>query len=255
MLETIGYQPQMARWAASADAEIARVVRTEGGLVTVLTDHGPHRVGIGGGLLVRMAADPDEAPCPGDWAVLRTWTDERVTLERLLPRSAVVPRPAAPGCPRSTLRCAHVDRVALVVSARSGDRSGELDVARRLVALVGPGGVPEHRLVLLTRTETLTQQETEDAVRVVGEALAEGGAVVPVRAVSAATGAGIEALRAELADGRTLALTGAPGQGRTELVAALVGAAPLEGPATAGGLVPLPSGGALVDLGDLAHPA
>ena len=53
VLETIGYEPEMAGWAASADADLGRVVRVDRGLVSVLTEDGPHRAGIGARLLAR----------------------------------------------------------------------------------------------------------------------------------------------------------------------------------------------------------
>ena len=43
MLEDLGYDPSMARWAAAADASLARVVRVDRGLVSVLGAAGPGR--------------------------------------------------------------------------------------------------------------------------------------------------------------------------------------------------------------------
>jgi hypothetical protein len=63
VLETIGYEPDMAGWAAATDAHLGRVVRVDRGLVSVLTEDGPLRTSIGGALLARMAQDPTESPC------------------------------------------------------------------------------------------------------------------------------------------------------------------------------------------------
>jgi ribosome biogenesis GTPase len=56
-----------------SDAFPGRVLRTDRGICTVMTDKpdGPVRAGLGGGLLVEGARDPAGLPCPGDWVVLR----------------------------------------------------------------------------------------------------------------------------------------------------------------------------------------
>ena len=41
----------MARWATASDARLGRVVRVDRGLVSVLTEAGPHRVSLGGAVL------------------------------------------------------------------------------------------------------------------------------------------------------------------------------------------------------------
>src|SRR5205085_2727750 len=81
VLERIGYDAEMAAWVASADARLGRVVRVDRGLVSVLTEAGPLRTGVGAALLGRMAQDPLEGPTTGDWCVLRVWPDHRTTLE------------------------------------------------------------------------------------------------------------------------------------------------------------------------------
>ena len=68
MLENIGYDPEMARWAGVPDATVGRVARVDRGLASVLTETGPHRASIGGALLARMATDPTAGPCAGTGA-------------------------------------------------------------------------------------------------------------------------------------------------------------------------------------------
>jgi hypothetical protein len=60
------------------------VVRTETGVAVVLTDSGERRASYGGRMLGVVARDRDRAPQPGDWVLLRTWPDGRVTLEECL---------------------------------------------------------------------------------------------------------------------------------------------------------------------------
>ena len=70
VLETIGYEPDMAGWAAAADAHLGRVVRVDRGLASVLTEDGPVRSSVGGALLGRMARTRprDRAPGTGAWS-------------------------------------------------------------------------------------------------------------------------------------------------------------------------------------------
>jgi ribosome biogenesis GTPase len=80
---------------------------------------------------------------------------------------------------------------------------------------------------------------------------------VPVLALSAATGEGVDALDAYLGQGRTVALLGSSGVGKTTLVNRLTGGRQPTGPTSDGGrgrhtttrrdLLPLPGGGMLLD--------
>lgn len=57
------------------------VVGVELGVAMVLTDGGEVRASYGGCMLGRIARDRGCVPGPGDWVVLRRWTDDRVTIE------------------------------------------------------------------------------------------------------------------------------------------------------------------------------
>jgi len=243
VLETIGYDPRMDRWATAADATIGRVTSVTQGIASVLTDTGPHRAGFGGGLLGRIAADPGEAPCAGDWCVLRTWPGHRLSVERLLPRSTVIAgRPPGGVGP---LLCANADLVAVVVAARSRHTAEAVDEmvgqvtaggARPLVVVITPDLAPDDQSDHHSDEESSAQQ--------IASRLAGG---VAVSTVCAGTGLGVPALREHLEGRLTMALTGPAGQGRRALVEALVGV----GTMRRRGLVPLPSGGAVIDTPDL----
>jgi len=213
VLETIGYEPDMARWAAAADASVGRVVRVDRGLVSVLTEDGPHRSGIGGGLLARIAKDPTEAPCTGDWCVLRHWPDRRMTVERLLPRRTAVVRATAGEQSHGQLLCANVDVVAAVVALHPVP---VLSKVERVVALAWESGAQP--LVVLTKADAVS-----DAA-LLAEDVADVAPGVEVVVVSAQTGQGIAELRERLAGRLTMALIGSSGHGKSSLTNALVGA-------------------------------
>lgn len=67
------------------DPWVGCVIGCELGVAVVLTDVGEVRASYGGGMLCRIARDRGCVPQPGDWVVLRRWTDHRVTIEDAWP--------------------------------------------------------------------------------------------------------------------------------------------------------------------------
>jgi ribosome biogenesis GTPase len=247
VLETIGYDPSMAGWAAAADTLLGRVVRVDRGVAGVLTERGLVRAGYGAGVLSSLAADPTAAPCTGDWCVLRDWPDSRVTLERLLPRRTALVRAVAGEQSHGQVLCANADLVGIVVSLQPEPSLARVE---RMVTLAWDSGA--RPVVVLAKADL-----APDAALLAEDV---GGAVpdVPVVTTSTVTGTGMADL-ARLLDGRlTMALVGASGHGKSSLVNSLVGAAVLhtrEIRADGRGrhtsvrreLVPVPGGGALID--------
>ncbi len=247
VLERIGYEPDMAGWATAADAHLGRVVRVDRGLVSVLTEDGPLRTSIGGALLGRMAQDPTEGPCTGDWCVVRGWPDNRFTVERLLPRRTAVVRATAGEQSHGQVLCANVDVAAAVVALHPMPVLAKVE---RLVTLAWESGA--RPLVVLTKADLVTDAD------LLAEDVADAAPGVEVVVVSAVTGEGVDALRDRLEGRLTLALLGASGHGKSSLTNALVGAEVLStreirddgrGRHTSvrRELVPLPGGGAVVD--------
>lgn len=247
MLETIGYEPQMARWAAAADAEVGRVVRVHRGLAEVLTEQGLLCAGYAGDLLGEVARDPVAAPTTGDWVVVRDWPDHRQTVERVLPRSTAVVRATAGKRSHGQVLCANVDHVAVVVALHPDPVIARVE---RLLSLAWESGATP--LVVLTKADMVPDAEfvSEDV-----RAAAPG---VEILCTSTVTGTGVARLREIVGDRGTLALVGASGHGKSSLVNALVGAEVLgtrdirqdgRGRHTSvrRELVLLPGGGAVVD--------
>src|SRR5256885_3264583 len=67
------------------DHRPARVTRVDRGVYSLLTAAGAARAGLGGAVLAQVARDPLAVPCTGDWVVLRSWCDQRTTIEAVLP--------------------------------------------------------------------------------------------------------------------------------------------------------------------------
>jgi ribosome biogenesis GTPase len=166
----------------------------------------------------------------------------------VVPRRNRLARKAAGDAARPQVLAANVD-VLFIVMALDGDVN-----VRRLERYTALAWESEARpLVVLTKSDACA-----DVPARVGEAsaAAPGAAVV---AVSAVTGAGLEALAPHLAPGRTLALVGMSGVGKSTLVNRLLGEARQDVRAVRDGdgrgrhtttrrdLLLLPSGALLVD--------
>jgi ribosome biogenesis GTPase len=227
VLERIGYHPRMARWAGAEDASIVRVASLDDGIACVLSERGPLRASLDGALLARMAADHRVGPCPGDWCVARSWPDHHVTLGAVLPRSTVV------RAPDGDILCANADLVGLVLTP-----SAAPDPERVREAVTWVQASTAAPLVIVVDADP--DRTSGGCARRLAERLPG----VEVLVVGTRSGRGLASLRDRLAGGLTLALVGPASHERSDLVDALVGAGRLT---TGVGVVPLPSGGAVVD--------
>ncbi len=245
-IAALGWNEHLARAASDlrADPRVAggarpgRVARVDLGVVTVLTDAGPMRAATG--------ADP---LATGDW-VLVVDTDGSMRVGAVLPRrSAFVRGDPMDGSARSAqVVAANVDTVFVTQSIENGPNLRRLE--RELVLAFESGAEP---VVVLTKAD-LTSDPDAPVVAVRRSTLD-----VPVIVTSAVTGAGIDDLRHHARSGRTVALIGASGVGKSTLVNRLVGADVQATGAvrasdqrgrhttTARELVLLPGGGVLVD--------
>ena len=230
------------------DQHPARVARVDRGVCTAIAADGPQRVTIGGSLLAAAVQDPTRLPGTGDWVVVRTWPDGRATVEVVLPRRTAIIRAAAGKESLAQVLAANVDSVAVVAPV---DPEPDLAMVERLLAVAWESGA--RPLVILSKVDLAPRPGP------IRDEIAEIAPGVDVHPVSAATGAGLDALRPLVAAGRTLALVGPSGAGKSTVVNALVGATVMDTQAirradgrgrhttTYRALVPLPGGGAVLD--------
>jgi ribosome biogenesis GTPase len=166
---------------------------------------------------LRHEAGPAELPVVGDWVAVDARPDEgTASVHVVLPRRTQLRRraPADYGAPFQVL-AANVD-VVLVATSLNRDLNVRR-VERFLTAAWESGARP---VVVLTKVD-LARDPVEVAV---AEAqLAEVAAGVPVVATSAISGEGLDAVRAFLGPGRTVALVGSSGVGKSTLANALLG--------------------------------
>ncbi|MEZ5247566.1 MAG: ribosome small subunit-dependent GTPase A [Acidimicrobiales bacterium] len=184
---------------------LARVVRVDRGECDVMTADGRVRV-----LSDSVRAQDEVAPVTGDWVDV---VDDELgpVIAHIFPRSTAVSRRDPAERDLEQVLAANADLVAVVHGLDRPLPPGRLE--RLLVVAYKSGADP---VVLLTKADERVDDETEDIVRAVARD-------VPVIVTSVSDGTGLDQVRDLLSEGRTLALIGASGVGKSSLVNALVG--------------------------------
>jgi ribosome biogenesis GTPase len=220
----------------------ARVAVRHHGPCELLTELGP----LGGVPAGRLGED--DLPAVGDWVAARLLPGERKALiEAVLPRRTAFTRKEAWRRAGQQVLAANVDTVFLTTAF--GPDLNPRRLERYLATAWESGADPA---IVVNKADLTADREAGLAAV---EAIAFG---VPVHAVSAVTGDGLQALERYLLLGRTVALLGSSGVGKSTLVNRLCGRPVLTTAAiradgrgrhttTHRELVPLPAGGLLLD--------
>lgn len=163
------------------------------------------------GSLRHAASGPDKLPAVGDWAAIRVG-GRRAAIHAILPRRSCFARKAAGDPTQRQVVAANVDTV-LLVSGLDGDFSPRR-VERYLVAAAESGAAP---VVVLNKSDLCPA--VDDAVAAI-RAVAPR---VPVHAMSCLQPEGLEQIEQYLAPGRTVALLGSSGTGKSSIINRLLG--------------------------------
>jgi len=248
-LETWGWS---AAWLdrfrpfSGGSSEPARIVEEHRTLYRVRAACGALDAQVSG----RLRHSGAEAPAVGDWVAVDARPAEgRATIHAVLPRRTVIARGAVdstrPELAERQLIAANVDTVFVVTSCNRDFQPRRLE---RLLALVWEGGAEP--VIVLNKSDLA--EDTAPFLR-------EAGLLARAHAVSAHTGAGLDALADRLGAGRTVALVGSSGVGKSTLINRLLGEELLatrpireddargRHTTTVRRLVPLPAGALLVD--------
>lgn len=168
------------------------------------------------GRLRHEAGSRHELSAVGDWVAARLRDDEDTgTIEAVLPRRSRFVRKAAGDLTEAQVVAANLDVVFVVMGL---DRDYNLRRLERYLVLARESGATP--VVLLTKSDL----DATFAAAGVAEVRATASGV-PVHAISAPTGIGLEAIRAALGPGRTGALLGSSGAGKSTIINALTGTA------------------------------
>ena len=220
----------------------ARVAARHHGPCELLTEHGR----IGG--LPAGKLEGLDLPVAGDWVAVRELEGEKKGIvEAILPRRTSFTRKEAWRRTVAQVVAANVDTVFLVTAF--GQDLNPRRLERYLTATWDSGANP---VIVVNKSDTVIDAEGDLAGV---EAIALG---VPLHAVSAASGAGLDELLPYLGRGQTVALLGSSGVGKSTLINRLAGTELLPTADTSKGgrgrhtttnreLVPLPGGALLLD--------
>ncbi|HEV8384327.1 MAG TPA: ribosome small subunit-dependent GTPase A [Candidatus Acidoferrales bacterium] len=198
---------------------------------------------------LRLEQSSERWPAVGDWvAIAPRGGDARATIRVVLPRRSKVSRKVAGRAAEEQVIAANLDTI-FVVSSLNRDLNPRR--IERYLAMVWESGASP--AVLLTKSDVC-----DDAARFAAEI--ESVAIgVPVHVLSAVSGEGLAVLNNYLRPGRTVALVGSSGVGKSTLINRLLGRNELatkpiredddrgRHATTSRRLVLLPGGGMLID--------
>lgn len=195
-----------ARYAPETDPDklTGRVALVHRDRFVVWTDDGETTATASG----HLRHSEREQPCIGDWVTLR----DGCVISAVLPRRTKLSRKEPGRRGREQVLAANID-VLFVVSGLDGDYNPRR-LERYLVLAHESGARP---VVLLNKADL--RGDLEDVVRLT-ERRAPG---VPVLAVSALTGRGLDSIQSQIGVGETAALIGSSGVGKSAIVNALLG--------------------------------
>lgn len=235
-----------APWA-KAGFEVGRVALEHRGAYQLLTPTGELAAAVSGQFRHQTEGDQDY-PAVGDWVVVQRQPDTVAIIQAVLPRQSEFVRKTAGSKTEGQVVAANVDTVFLVCGLDGDFNLRRLE--RYLVAAWESRATP---VIVLNKADTCG--DLADRLDQVA-AVALG---VPIHAVSAVTGTGLEQLKPYLRPGQTVALIGSSGVGKSTLANYFLGVQEQATQAvrdddsrgrhttTGRHLLPLPSGALLID--------
>jgi ribosome biogenesis GTPase / thiamine phosphate phosphatase len=226
----------------------ARVAREDREAYSLLGEEGWYTAHVSGRFRFEAQTRAD-FPAIGDWvAIDPVEQGATAVIHALLPRRSRFARKVAGSRTEEQVLAANVDTVFLVTAM---DQEFDARRLERYLTLAWDSGADP--VVVLNKADTCDHPDSYIAA---AQELAAG---MPVHAVSALSGAGLEALMGYIEPGRTVALLGSSGVGKSTLINALLGEDLLATGAvreddhrgrhttTHRELVVLPQGGVLID--------
>lgn len=190
------------------DAAPARVIAQYSHTYKVITATGERLATVSGRFEFQTTGKGD-FPAVGDWVMADMLDEEppRSVIQAVLPRQSAMVRKVAGSVPDEQIIGANIDYL-FITLAMNGDFNVR-KLERYLIAAWESGATP---VVLLTKSDLC-----EDHDRFIAE-VADAAPGVPVHIVSALEDQGKAALMSYLAPGKTIAVTGSSGVGKSTLL-------------------------------------
>ncbi len=213
-LDDFGWDENWARKFADAKRAgdvPARVVAEHRGQFRIRTEEAERNARTSGRLR-HEAQSPADLPTVGDWVAVAEDQGGEAQIHLVLPRQTRFSRKSAGARTNEQVIAANVDTVWIITAFGPNLNRNRID---RYLALVWESGaVP--RVVL-------SKSDLADAPQQTAAELESTLVGVPVHAVSAKDGSGMDALSTALATGNTIALLGSSGVGKSTLLNRLAG--------------------------------
>ena len=223
-LENYGWNPAFARsfeLQQSLNLSPARIAETNRDTWTVIArnkagDETETTQAVASGRFAHAITHPAEMPVTGDWVLIARETGGQAVIHALLPRITKISRKAKGETAHDKIEeqvlVANVDTAVLIAAAGKDWNPRRIE---RYIALVRDGGA---RPLLVVTKADLIPDDTDLVQKT--EAIAPG---IPVFAVCALTGVGMERFGEYLLPGSTAVLIGSSGSGKSTLTNALAG--------------------------------
>ena len=207
-----GFSHQFDEWAKKPDVQPGRVFIEFNHIYRVYVEGGELEAVVSG-RLKHHAASRSELPVVGDWVALRTRLDEqRGAIVGVLPRRSRFSRKVAGNVTDEQVVAANVNVIFIVMGL---DQDFSVRRLERYLLLARESGAAP--VVLLTKPDMSTEVDTH-----VSEVTAHAGDA-PVHVLSPKFNQGIEQVVHYLTPGRTGALLGSSGVGKTTIINRLMG--------------------------------
>ncbi|MEH7225715.1 ribosome small subunit-dependent GTPase A [Bacillus sp. JJ1566] len=192
--------------------EVARVVLEHKRVYRVLSKYGELLAEVSGKLRFH-ALERQDFPAVGDWVVIRARPEEqKATIHGILPRKSKFSRKAAGSTTEEQIVAANVDTVFLVNALNADFNVRRIE--RYVLTAWESGANP---VIILSKADLCN--DIEEKIQQV-ETVAFG---VPIYAISAEKNIGLEQLAPYIIEGKTIALLGSSGVGKSTITNALLG--------------------------------
>lgn len=167
------------------------------------------------GKYLHTASGTLDFPAVGDWVVVeKLYDEEKAVIKELLPRTSQFIRQAAGERTEAQLVAANVDTV-FIVNALDHDFNSRR-IERYILSTYESGATP---VIIFTKKDSCSVERLEEVISSTEE-IAIG---VPIISVSGKTGEGLDQLLSYLPSGKTGALLGSSGVGKSTLINTLLG--------------------------------
>lgn len=215
-LETLGWNSFFAEPFAHQFADTAytvgRVALEHKHIYRVYSEHGELLAEIAGKMR-HNALGREDYPAVGDWVVVSARPEEgKATVHAILPRKSKFSRKVAGTVTEEQIVATNVDTVFLVNAL---NRDFNVRKIERYLLMAWESGA--NPVIILSKADLC--DDVEEKVRAV-ESVAIG---VPIHVVSSLDNIGVDELRPYLGEGRTIALLGSSGVGKSTLINRLHG--------------------------------